>query len=354
MLSTIQIELYSLFIKSILIAVLVSPFVIKLAFNLGIVDRPDHKRKKHSKTTPYLGGLILYVSWLITGLVNGIDLSDMNWLLTTLGLNLLLVIGIIDDAVDLNSKIKLLVQLFCISLFLCPKLIFNNYEFSSMSTWLFISIFFVSGILIINSFNLIDGLDGLSLGMGILWASCLTYFAVLQGNTQLVLLLTVFIGASLGLSKVNFHPAKIFLGDGGSLFIGGFIFWVLSELFQYQGDLFNWSTSFLVVIISLPTIDVLAVMLYRKANGLGIMSADRNHIHHIVQNSLNDHNKTVSTLHTITFINLMSWIIIDSLNLEHHYMLLWIPIYGFIYLYFRNGISLALKSKETPNEMRTK
>lgn len=340
-----QLKYYTLFIQAILVAILLSPFIIKFAISSGIVDQPNGSRKKHQRATPYLGGLILYLSWLGTGYFSPATTSGADWIFASVGFIILLLTGIVDDAIDLNAKWKLVLQILAICCFVLPYeniLDLQNYDLKQL---FYLGVLFAIGILVINSFNLIDGLDGLSLGMGILWAAFLSYFSTQQGDQFLTLMLIVFIGASLGLSRINFHPAKIFLGDGGSLFIGGFIFWAFYRLFKNTPEEMFINPYMLIVVFSLPTIDVLAIIGYRLYKHQGIMKADRNHIHHLILSKTNSHPKTVGVLHLILFVNLLSCVLLSHFSISLYCFLIWIPIYLLIYVYLRFGTPLASYNK---------
>lgn len=251
------------------------PFLIKLAHTFKIVDSPDGKLKIHHSVTPYLGGLGIWVGWLISVILNvGFDSRVFVFLVS---ISLLMLLGLIDDIFSIKPLSKLMCQLACLTLlivfnFFPPSFLFGYF------TSLFLSIFWILSI--INSFNLIDVMDGLTSTVAIL--ASLTFFlvAVMCGNYNLSLVIAAFMGAVLGFFKYNFPPAKIYLGDSGSLMIGGF--------FALIPFLIKWDNGVIVliqstVILFIPVAEILSLVAIRSYKGIPFYNGSPHHFSHYLK-----------------------------------------------------------------------
>ena len=275
-----------LFAKIILMVVipftfvaLVIPFIKKIAVQIGAVDMPGG-RHIHNKPTPKLGGLGIFLGYLLGYMIFGEPSAQMNSIL--IGSFIILITGIIDDIVELKPSIKFAGQLMAAlviaiygGILLKDVSAFGIYlDFGIMSYPL--TIFFILGC--VNCINLIDGLDGLSGGISSIYYLTIGIIATMQGKHGLDFVLAfVMLGSTLGFLVHNFNPAKIFAGDSGSNFMG-FIIAVIALL----GFKNVTMTSLIVpiLLIAIPILDTLFAIIRRFLKGESISKGDSYHIHH--------------------------------------------------------------------------
>jgi UDP-GlcNAc:undecaprenyl-phosphate GlcNAc-1-phosphate transferase len=220
---------------SFLLGIYLVPIVIAAAKKIGFVDRPDGRLKRHKEPTPYLGGLALFIAFITTiGLCYPFE-NQILWFL--LGTTLLLFVGLIDDLKALRPAQKFFGQFIAVLCFLKGEFSLKNAFFSSPANIFWSSFWMLS---VINAFNLVDVMDGLCGTLGLVSSITLFGIAYAMGKYTTSLLLAAFIGALLAFILYNKPPAKIYLGDAGSLFIGGFLA-ATPLLFDWDRTLFRWN-----------------------------------------------------------------------------------------------------------------
>lgn len=270
--------LLMIFIPFVFVA-LVIPFIKKIAEHVGAMDVPN-KRKVHDKPMPRLGGLGIYAGFLLGYMIFGEHTPTMNSIL--IGSFVLLVTGIIDDIKPLKASHKLIGQvLAALIVVIYGGLLLRDVSFFGfyINFGIFaypITIIFILGC--INCMNLIDGLDGLAGGISSIFFLTIGIIAYFQGRIGLSVVLTfVMLGSVLGFLVHNFHPAKIFMGDSGSMFLG-FIISVITLL----GFKTIISTSIIIplCILIVPILDTVCAIIRRKLKGESIGTADKSHFHH--------------------------------------------------------------------------
>ncbi|MBM3886616.1 undecaprenyl/decaprenyl-phosphate alpha-N-acetylglucosaminyl 1-phosphate transferase [Candidatus Dependentiae bacterium] len=194
------------------------PFFTQAAFRLGVMDIPDGTIKNHKTPVPYMGGIAIYLAFLGTiGLLYPIEERVM-WLLV--GSTMLMFVGFIDDLKRIKPSRKLVGQFLGVACLLHGGFVIKQTFFASAMN-LFLSGFWMLSL--INAVNLIDVMDGLATTVAIIAAAGFCAVALIGGQYGVSLLLLAFIGALLGFLWYNKPPAKIYMGDAGSLFIGGFL-----------------------------------------------------------------------------------------------------------------------------------
>lgn len=265
---------------SFIVALLMVPIFRKLAFLLNIVDVPA-ARKIHSISKPYLGGLALFVSVVLSLFIVGFDnLPTTGYKLFYAALALV-VVGIYDDKYDMKSYVKLLFQML-ISYYAATvvngitaievysiSIYFTEFQ-ANIATMLWL-------VGLINAFNLIDGLDGLATGTGIISFTTLLLVSIMNNDTSNLVFIYILIGASMGFLFYNFYPSTIFLGDSGSMLIG-FTVGILS-LSSYK-TVTATSSILLFLVGFLPILDATLSFIRRKVNGQKAFKADALHFHH--------------------------------------------------------------------------
>ena len=202
------IVLYSLtFALSILLAVRGTPLARQAAIKFGIVDRPDGNLKSQKEPVPYLGGLAIYMSFLLS-LALTFEFSK-ELLGITLGGTIIVLLGLIDDFGVLTPEVKFLGQgLAAFVLIKSGTMIYLSF----IPFWLRVFLTVLWVIAITNAFNIIDVMDGLSAGVGVVAAITLSVVAMMNGKITMAIMAAALAGSALGFLKYNFNPARVFLG----------------------------------------------------------------------------------------------------------------------------------------------
>lgn len=272
------------YIASFLIALLASyiltPPVTRLAIRVGAMDAPD-ARKVHATPIPRMGGLAIYAAFVIAVLATiplGIQMMGL-----IIGSSIIVAVGIVDDLYQLSAKVKLMGQIIAAAtlLFFDIRIDWIANPFTGdflYFEWLAIpiTIFWVVGLT--NTVNLIDGLDGLAAGVSTIAAASIFFIAADMGITTVALLLASLAGGALGFLKYNMNPAKVFMGDTGSMFLG----YVLAAV-SVIGAVKSAATIALIVPIvalGLPILDTTFAIVRRKLSGEPIFKPDKGHLHH--------------------------------------------------------------------------
>lgn len=284
-----------------LISALIMPFIKNLANQIGAVDVP-RTRHIHKKIMPKLGGLGIFISFLIGYMIFGEPSSRMNAIL--IGSFIIIITGVIDDIKELKPLHKFLGQLGAASIIVFYGQILLK-DVSAFGLYIDfgilaypITLFFILGC--INCMNLIDGLDGLMGGISSIYFLTIGIIASIQGKFGLDFVLTfIMLGSTLGFLVHNFNPAKIFAGDSGSMF-EGFIIAVIS-LLGFKNVMMS-SLIIPLLILAIPILDTLFAIIRRSLKGESISKADKFHIHHQL---LNRNFSQRATVLIIYFINLL-------------------------------------------------
>lgn len=281
---------FAILILSSVVAFLVTPIVRWLAFRWGAIDLPD-PRKVHQQPMPRLGGIAIFVGfsfpwtgfYLINNRVSAIFQNyEKLFFALMLGAAAMLVLGIVDDIKSLRARPKFIVQILT-----AVGLYFGGYRINVLSNpfgdpivlgWLSlpVSVLWIVGIT--NAINLLDGIDGLAAGVTACIALSLALINIIGGNVIVALLTLCLAGACLGFLPYNFAPARIFMGDSGSLFVGLMLSCIgILSLFKAA------TATFVVVpliLFGLPLFDTTSVMFGRWRRGVSMFQADKSHVHH--------------------------------------------------------------------------
>ena len=280
-----------LMISSIVITLISIPSIIHVANLHSLYDIASDTRKKHKNGIPRLGGIAIFVSFTITLLLFcKVDtVIPVKYLLASC--IIMFAMGVKDDLCGINAGTKICIQFVAAFILVVPgdiRLssmhgILNVYELSYIPGAT-LSIMFI--ILITNAFNLIDGVDGLAATTGIIVNGTFSILFIYMHEFELAAVSLTMIGAIFGFLKFNFSPAKIFMGDTGSLLIG-IISAVMAIKFMElnQADINKTPQIYAVPAVALailigPVSDTLRVFTIRLSNGKSPFIADRNHIHH--------------------------------------------------------------------------
>ncbi|MDP4134169.1 MAG: MraY family glycosyltransferase [Bacillota bacterium] len=292
------------FMVAFVIAFAATPPVKKLAAKIGAIDIPKDSRRMHKKPIPLIGGLAIFYGFIASVIFFvGID-RELAGVLA--GAVIMVVLGIFDDVYALPAKFKLVVQVIAASIpALCgvrieriviPFMPGGGIEFG----WLAFPITVLWIVALTNAVNLIDGLDGLAVGVSSIASLSIFCVALIQGDFTIALLTAALVGACFGFLPYNFNPASIFMGDTGSTFLG-FVMASISVMGLFK---IHAIISFAVPFIAfgLPIFDTGFAIFRRIRSGRPIMSPDRGHLHHRLVDAGFTHKQAVLIIYAICFV----------------------------------------------------
>lgn len=296
-----KLNLYLLLSGIILMAVQL-PLLIHVFTRRNWVDNPD-ERKKHKKAIPAIGGLALGLTLLELSLVFP-SLREF-WMAhhgVALPMLVLLITGAWDDQKNLSSRLRFLIQAGCAVYLVASGVsvgfLGGIFGFHELPFWFDASLTVIAVIGVTNAFNLIDGIDGLSGGMALMNLLTFALIAYLSGNAVLFSLALTWAAMTLVFLFYNWSPAKVFMGDGGSL-VFGFFFIAMGLSLRQSPEISNAlpssaSLALLAALLMVPVTDTLRVFAFRISQGRSPYSADRNHLHHWIVRNRTGH--TIATL----------------------------------------------------------
>ena len=259
------------FALACVLALYTTPLMRRAAIRFGIVDRPDGRLKHQRQPVPYLGGIAIYVSFLLA-LTATLRFDSTEVLGLLLAGAIVVILGLVDDFGVLTPGVKLAGQVVAV-LTLMNASIYIKLGF--LPDWAAIALSFVWLLAVTNAFNIIDVMDGLAAGVAAAASAVLFLVAVGNGRPTVAVLLAALCGALIGFLRFNFEPARIYMGDTGSLFIG-LMLGALSMNNSYTRT--NLVASLApAVILGVPVFDMLFVMYIRRRRGLPVMLGSPDH-----------------------------------------------------------------------------
>ncbi|MBN1522694.1 MAG: undecaprenyl/decaprenyl-phosphate alpha-N-acetylglucosaminyl 1-phosphate transferase [Candidatus Aureabacteria bacterium] len=291
----------SIFFACFILALVFTRFCLIAARKLAFLDHPKG-RKNHAAPVPLLGGAGIYLSlfagvylpvivlslWpdvlvqkfpflenYMAGALKKLPLLHVVFL-TGLGL---LITGLIDDKRGMNPYVKLFLQVLAGSIMYLFGVRITLFVKSEVFSYAVTTFWFV---LLINSFNLLDNMDGLSAGIGMIVSIMMFFISHFFGNFLMASLSAATAGALLGFLVFNFHPARIFMGDAGALFLGFMMAVIMILTTYYQPNGYPRYVAYLVplIVLMVPLYDTFSVIVVRLIKGESIMKGDRNHFSH--------------------------------------------------------------------------
>jgi UDP-GlcNAc:undecaprenyl-phosphate/decaprenyl-phosphate GlcNAc-1-phosphate transferase len=295
-----------IFVAALLTSLCATPLVIRVALQNSLLDRPG-ERRVHTQPVPRLGGVAVFVATLV-GLGLAVALGWMRDGINAplvvglvLGGGILFVTGLVDDVRTLSPRGKLVGQL------LAAGVVYAlGFRIELLSIWpstdysvgwlsLPLTLLWIVGVT--NAFNLIDGLDGLATGIAIVALGTTLMMALMMGQADVAITAVALLGALVGFLVFNFNPARIFLGDSGSLFVG----FMLATLSVHGST--KASTAVLAIVpllaLFLPLADTFLAMARRWLRGVAMSSPDGRHIHHRLLDLGLTHRTTVVVLYVV-------------------------------------------------------
>lgn len=287
--------LFFSFLIAMLVTMALIPPLMRIAERWQIVDLPD-ERKVHLRAIPRVGGVAM---------VAGVVLPVILWLWPLpqvigmlLGIGVILAFGVWDDRADLDYRLKFAGQ--CLAALIVwwvgARVEYLPWIGELTPLWS-LGLTMLALLAITNAVNLADGLDGLAGGSTLLSLTAIAVLGYMAGQVAVVLIALAVMGSILGFLRFNTHPARIFMGDGGSQFLG-FATGVL-VIFLTQGAESPYSLSLPALLLGLPILDTALVMVQRLREGRSPFSADKNHIHHRLLALGLDHYQAVFIIYVV-------------------------------------------------------
>ena len=283
-----------------------TPFVKFLANKVGAVDVPKDERRMHKVPIPRMGGLAIFLGFLVSALifVPMIERIDTRLQGILLGSVLILILGVLDDIITLPALAKFPVQFIAAIIVVLHGCRIDQIFGWQLPLWLSYCGSVIWIVAMTNAINFIDGLDGLAAGVSAISAGAMLVVALLlvpQGNSMVsAILLAAVVGGCVGFIPYNFNPAKIFMGDTGSNFLG-FILASISIFGLFKTYAFiSFAVPFLV--LGLPIFDICFAVIRRVAHGQSPMHADRGHFHHRLIDMGFSQKQTVAIAYLLTAI----------------------------------------------------
>ena len=291
--------LYSFTIAMLLTAILM-PFAIRLAPALGLVDYPD-ARKVHTRAIPRCGGLAMVIGVAIPLLWYLPPNTPLLYLFIAAAV--IVLFGLFDDRNNLNYRWKFFGQIFAVLIVMQGGILIHRVplmEFENAPQWLSYGLTFIFILGVTNAVNLTDGLDGLAAGTTLVALVVLFALTQLSDNSNAAFISLTVIGGILGFLRYNTFPARVFMGDAGSQFLG-FITACLSILIT-QSETCATSPVLPLLILGLPVLDTVMVITIRLYQGRSPFSPDRNHLHHQIMALGFYHNEAVAIIYVLQII----------------------------------------------------
>ncbi len=319
-------ELVLGFFTAFLLVLLAMPSLIKVAKLKHLVDEPGDERKLHKRSVPTIGGIMIFAGTILAYSLwfpssNEVQLGanydplyalhDFKYLVACMFM--LFFLGLKDDIIGVSPSKKLFIHIGVGAILVLMADIritnfwglFNLYEIPMWASIMFSMFVYI---VIVNAINLIDGVDGLASGVGFISAVTFAYWFYRTGDLPLALLAVGLAGSLLGFLVFNFNPAKIFMGDSGSLIIGVVLFTLAVKMIEFPHEslpenMLGVSKPVLAMaILCYPLVDTMRVFFLRTIKGKSPFSADKNHIHHKLLSLGLNHKQTVIVLYAYTLV----------------------------------------------------
>lgn len=342
---------------SFFIVLFATPSFIKVAELKNLFDEPGDKRKLHKTRIPSMGGIMIFAGTMFAFFIcyPSEDISYIKFLVPSI--LVLFFIGIKDDIIGTAPVKKLIGHLmvaFIMVLMAEIKItsLYGIFEIREIPDWASISLSIFTYVVIINAFNLIDGIDGLAGGVACIAAiSFGVWFLILDCTADAIIAFSLA-GALLGFLRFNFHPAKIFMGDSGSLIVGLIICVLAIRVIEYRPEItpdnLKWISKpvFAMAVLSYPLIDTFRIFMYRIFNGNSPFQADNNHIHHRLVKMGFSHSKLVAVVYVANAIVILSAILVKSLDTSIQFLIVSGVVMLFIAILYLIPIKREMSSQK--------
>lgn len=344
------------FLTSFGVVLLATPSLIKVAKLKHLVDEPSEDRKMHVSSVPTIGGIMIFSAVIFSCFLWFPDSpnihKEISQFLSLMGcLVLLFFVGVKDDIIGMSPSKKLMAHILVgfilvvkgqVSIESFHGLFGIDVDLPEYAKYIVSMLIYI---VVVNALNLIDGVDGLAAGVGFIASMFLGVWFFYHKDVPWTLVSFALGGSLLGFLFFNFNPARIFMGDSGSLTIGAILSVLIIELIETPTDslpslLEHISTPVLAIsILVYPLIDTLRVFIIRSAKGLSPFTADRNHLHHKLIDKGYSHKKVVlcAYLFTVTSVALVALVPVQNPTISF----LMLGFYSMIFIYFATHIKKA-------------
>lgn len=311
------------FLTSFFVVLLSTPSLIKVAVLKRLFDEPGDERKLHTKRIPTVGGIMIFAGtifsfalWFpIESIHEYINLlrsvEDFKYIVATI--LILFFVGIKDDIIG-TAPVKKLIAHVIVGMVLVLMAdirltgLHGIFGITIIPYWASVFLSLFTYIVVVNAFNLIDGVDGLAGGVGLIASLAFGTWFALAGEVVMATLAFALSGSLLAFLIFNFQPAKIFMGDSGSLSIGLIICVLALKMIEFDAsEQLNVTRDiskpvFAMAVLVYPLFDTLRIFIYRSLKGLSPFTADRNHLHHRIIDIGNNHRGTVLWIYTANLV----------------------------------------------------
>lgn len=365
------------FLTAFVLSLAFTPVAIKIAPVIGAVDIPKDDRRMHREPKPRFGGMAIFIgitaalavaTWVAMPMYESYFAANFPGAVfetqplakmpgVIIGGVLIYGLGILDDLKGLPAKVKLLGQVACgivvyafgirISFVTDHFALADGHIFFGGAVSLIITVIWIVGIT--NTVNLIDGLDGLAAGISAIASLCLAYTAYIHGAYLTAFAMLALAGGALGFLPFNFHPAKIFMGDGGSLFLG----YMLATL-SIVGPMKSATVLAMIgpcLVLGVPIFDTCFAIIRRVVNRRPIMEADKGHLHHRLMAAGMGQRRTVLTIYGIGAVMGVAAVLFSrDLFVETAGLVAIAAMYIYIFLTDANNWKLSLKAVNIARE----
>ena len=303
-------------VTAMVVALITTPVVRALAFRVGAVDVPKDSRRMHDHPIPRMGGLAIFFGFILSAIIYVEITPQFQGMM--LGAVIIVVLGIFDDIYALGAKFKLLVQIAAalvavhfgnvIQIISNPNVLSPNPYWDL--GWLAVPATVLWIVAITNAVNLIDGLDGLACGVSTISSMTMLVISLAVADGPVAVIMAALAGGCIGFLPYNLNPAKIFMGDTGSTFLG-FVLAVMSiqGLFKFY-TIISFAVPFLM--LGLPIFDTCFAFIRRIAHGQSPMHPDRSHVHHRLIDMGFNQKQAVAVLYIISAILGLSAVVLTT------------------------------------------
>jgi UDP-GlcNAc:undecaprenyl-phosphate GlcNAc-1-phosphate transferase len=353
------------FLIAVVIAIITTPLAMRLAPRIGAVDVPSDERRMHTRTMPRFGGLgiflgvtasiILAFTIFIPMLPEGYRDGQASKLIGIMaGGGLIYIVGVVDDIRGMPAKLKFLLQILCAAVVVAfdVRITFlaniggGGIGYLSDIVSIVFTVIWIVGIT--NTINLIDGLDGLAAGVAAIASISIAFTAFTSESMYTAtVVMAALAGGAIGFLPYNFHPAKIFMGDGGSLFLG----FMLASV-SIIGPVKSATVIAIIVpvlVLGVPIFDTGFAIMRRLLNGRPIMEADKGHLHHRLMAAGMGQKRSVLTLYGVSGIMGVTAVMFSRGLLAEAAALFVIAVL-FIYIFLTDAASSTTKARGVNTE----
>ena len=286
-------------LSAFVVAYFSTPLAIKAAYKLDAIDKPD-QRKVHNQTMPRLGGLAIFLAFMIVTLISSWGNAAFYGILA--GGLIVFLVGMLDDMYQLSPWVKLLGQCLAAAVAMyfgvIVHFVTNPFDGLLALGYLSLPLTFLWIVGVTNAINLIDGLDGLAGGVSAIAAATMGIVSLLHGQTAVAITAFILVAAIAGFLPYNFHPARTFMGDGGSNFLG-FVLACLAIMGTAKSAALI-SLFVPIVILGIPIFDTFFAIIRRIYKRAPIFMPDKDHLHHRLMALGMSHRRSVLIIYGIS------------------------------------------------------